>query len=100
LVSQATAIRPTHWRRLLAAVAAAGLFARMREASGRARAFWIVAGAVAVLCASIAIRVVAEQAYGVPLIAASAVIGLGLGAGLPARREARSRTCATPRSAT
>jgi len=43
---------------------------------------WIVAGAVAVLCASIAIRVVAEQAYGVPLIAAGAVIGLGLGAGL------------------
>ena len=36
---------------LLAAVAAASLFARMRETSGRARTMWIVAGAVAVaLC--------------------------------------------------
>ena len=67
---------------LLAAVAAASLFARMRETSGRARTMWVVAGAVAVLCASIAIEVVAEQAYGLELIAAGAVIGLGLGAGL------------------
>jgi lysylphosphatidylglycerol synthetase-like protein (DUF2156 family) len=47
---------------LLAAVAAASLFARMREASGRTRTMWIIAGAVAVLCALIAIEVVAEQA--------------------------------------
>jgi NO-binding membrane sensor protein with MHYT domain len=67
---------------LLAAVAAASLFPRMRETSGRARTIWIVAGAVAVLCALIAIEVVAEQAYGIALIAAGAVIGLGLGAGL------------------
>jgi PAS domain S-box-containing protein len=67
---------------LLAAVAAASLFARMRETSGRARTMWIVAGAIAVLCASIAIEVLAERAYGVGLIAAGAVIGLGLGAGL------------------
>ena len=39
-------------------------------------------GAVAVLYASIAIEVVAEQAFGLGLIAAGAVIGLGLGAGL------------------
>jgi methyl-accepting chemotaxis protein len=69
---------------LLGAVAAVSLFARMREASGRARTMWLVAVAVAVavLCALIAIEVVAEQAYGIALTAASAVIGLGLGAGL------------------
>ena len=67
---------------LLAAVAAASLFARMRETSGRPRTMWIVAGAVAFLCASTAIEVVAEQARGIGLIAAGGVIGLGLGAGL------------------
>src|SRR6202030_34802 len=67
---------------LLAAAAAAPLFGRRRETSGRARPRWVVVGAVAALCASIAIEVVAEQAYGLELIAAGAVIGLGLGAGL------------------
>ena len=36
----------------------------------------IVAGAVTVLCASIAVEVVAEQAYSIGLIAAGAAIGL------------------------
>lgn len=58
---------------LLAAIAAASLFARTMS---------IVAGAVTVLCASIAVEVVAEQAYSIGLIAAGAAIGLGLGAGL------------------
>ncbi len=43
---------------LLAAVAAASLFARMRETRGRARTMWIAVGAVTVLCALIAIEVV------------------------------------------
>jgi methyl-accepting chemotaxis protein len=68
---------------LLAAVVAANLFAHMQETSGRAQTMWIVAGAVAVLCTSTAIEVIAEQAYGFGLlIAAGAVTGLGLGAGL------------------
>ena len=81
---------------LLAAVAAASLFARMRETSGRARTMWIVAGAVAFLCASTAIEVVAEQAYGFGLIAAGAVIGLGLGAGLVLVSQRGGRRAAGP----
>jgi hypothetical protein len=67
---------------LLAAIAAASLFARVRRTSGRAQAMWVIAGAVVVLSASTAIEVVVRQANGIGLIAAGAVIGLGLGAGL------------------
>jgi methyl-accepting chemotaxis protein len=67
---------------LLAAIAAASLFALVRQTSGRARATWVIAGAVVVLSASTAIEVVVRQAHGIGLIAAGAVIGLGLGAGL------------------
>ena len=52
---------------LLAAIAAASLFARMRETSGRARTMWVIAGAVAFLSASTAIEVVVGQAHGLGL---------------------------------
>ena len=67
---------------LLAALAAAGVFARVRQTSGRARAVWIVVGAVIVLCAAMAIDLVAQRASGIVPIAAGAAIGLGLGGGL------------------
>ena len=67
---------------LLAALAAAGVFARLRQTSGRARAAWIAVGAVIVLCAAIAVDLVVEQASGIAPIAAGAVLGLGLGGGL------------------
>jgi methyl-accepting chemotaxis protein len=67
---------------LLAAFAAGGVLVRMRGTCGRARTMWVVAGGVVVLCAAFAIGVIAEQAHDVGLIAASAVIGLGFGAGL------------------
>jgi hypothetical protein len=88
---------------LLAAIAAASLFARTRETSGRARTMSIVAGAVTVLFASIAVEVVAEQAYSMGLIAASAAIGLDLGAGLywlVSAAGGAQGICATPRLAT
>ena len=63
----------------------------------------IVAGAVTILCRSIPVEVVAEQAFTIGLIAAGAAIGLGLGAGLcwlVSAQGARRRIFATPRSAT
>ena len=67
---------------LLAALAAAESFARLRQTSGRARAMWIAVGAVIVLCAAVAVDLVAERASGIAPIAAGAAIGLGLGGGL------------------
>jgi len=87
---------------LLAAFAAATLFTRGQETSGRARGMRIAVGAVTLVCAAIAIGLIAEQGSAPAPIAAGAAIGLGLGGGLYwlARRTARRRTCATPRSAT
>jgi methyl-accepting chemotaxis protein len=67
---------------LLAALAAAGVFARPRQTSGRARAMWIAVGAAIVLCAAVAVDLVVERASGIAPIAAGAAIGLGLGGGL------------------
>ncbi len=64
---------------LLAALAAAAAFVRVRQTSARGRAVWIAVGAVILLCATIAVDLVVEQASGIAPIAAGAVIGLGLG---------------------
>ena len=67
---------------LLAAFAAASLFTRGRETSGRARAMRIAVGAVTLVCAAIAIGLIAQQVSALAPIAAGAAIGLGLGGGL------------------
>ena len=67
---------------LLAALAAATLFTRGQETSRRARGMRIAVGAVTLVCAAIAIGLIAQQGSALAPIAAGAAIGLGLGGGL------------------
>ena len=87
---------------LLAAFAAASLFTRGRETSGRARATRIAVGAVTHVCAAIAIGLIAQQVSALAPIAAGAAIGLGLGGGLYwlAAANSAQEDRATPRLVT